>query len=143
MQIHQLVYQSRATFSLSASELQRLLGPWRARNHSEHISGLLLYGDEYIVQVIEGPPAAVRRLYAAIARDVRHYDVLTLHDGPVAGRAFAEWNMGFAALAPAQRTQLAGHLANHPPLPALPDEPRQWPALTALLQEFAAQQELD
>ena len=141
MQLIQLVYQSRATVPLATAQLERLLGSWRLHNQREHISGLLLYGEEDIVQVIEGPLAAVRRLYDAIARDARHHDVLTLADSPVAQRAFADWSMGFAWYEPGLRQQLAGYVAQQGAPGGLPDEPRAWPELTAMLRDFVSQQQ--
>ena len=141
MQLIQLVYQSRATVPLAADQLQRSLTRWRQHNQREHISGLLLYGEEDIVQVMEGPAAAVHRLYATIAADARHYDVLTLADGPVAARAFAEWSMGFAWLEPGQRAHLAGYVGQSGARGSLPTEPRAWPELTAMLRDFVSQQQ--
>ena len=141
MQLIQLVYQSRATVPLAADELQQLLGHWRRHNQREHISGLLLYGDEDIVQVLEGPAPAVHRLYATIAADARHHDVLTLADGRVRQRAFADWSMGFAWFEPALRQHLAGYVGRPDAPGSLPDEPRAWPELTAMLRDFVSQQQ--
>lgn len=138
--LQQLVYQSKATVPFSLDQLERLLGPWRAYNHSLHISGLLLYGDEDIIQVIEGPADNVHTLYQTIAADARHYDVITLADGPIQERAFAEWSMGFSALNVPGRQRLAGYVGSVLSGHGLPVRPGQWPELTALLREFAAHQ---
>ena len=98
MQLQQIVYLSKATVPFSVDQLEQLLRPWRVHNHAQDISGLLLYGDEAIIQVIEGPVESVHALYQTIAADARHYDVITLADGPIPERAFAEWSMGFSAL---------------------------------------------
>ena len=141
MQLQQLVYQSKATVQLTPAQLEELLGPWRQYNHQQLISGLLLYGDDDIIQIIEGPAEAVHGLYNVIARDARHYDVITLADGPVAERAFAEWSMGFAALDAPRRQQLAGYVRPGQPQGSLPTSPAEWPELTAMLREFVAQQQ--
>lgn len=140
VQLQQLVYQSKATVPFSVEQLEQLLRPWRAHNHTLHISGLLLYGDEDIIQVIEGPAEGVHALYQIIAADARHYDVITLADGPIPARAFAEWSMGFSALDAPRRQQLAGYIGPVLDGPGLPASPGQWPELTALLREFAALQ---
>ena len=140
MQLQQLVYQSKATVPFSTEQLAQLLRPWRVSNHAQHISGLLLYGDEDIIQVIEGPAESVHALYHIIAADARHFDVITLADGPIQERAFAEWSMGFSALDAPCRERLAGYVVPGLEGASLPTRPGQWPELTAMLREFAAHQ---
>lgn len=140
MQLQQLVYHSKATVPFSAHQLARWLGPWRSYNLNQHISGLLLYGDEDIIQVIEGPAENVHALYQKIAADARHYDVITLADSPTPERAFAEWSMGFGSLDAPRRQQLVGYVNPSFLDKGLPTRPGQWPELTALLREFAAHQ---
>lgn len=140
VKLQQLVYQSKVTVPFSVEQLENLLRPWRIYNHSQHISGLLLYGDDDIIQVIEGPAESVHALYQTIAADSRHYDVITLADGPIPERAFAEWSMGFGALDTTRRKKLAGYIGSELSGPGLPTHPGQWPELTAMLREFAAHQ---
>jgi hypothetical protein len=138
--LQQLVYQSKATVPFSVEQLEYLLGPWRTHNHALSISGLLLYGEEEIIQVIEGPVESVHTLYQTIARDARHYDVITLADSPIHKRAFAEWSMGFGALETTQREKLTGYVGTVLSGHGLPMHPGQWPELTAMLREFASHQ---
>ena len=140
MKLQQLVYQSKVTVPFTVEQLEHLLQPWRTYNHSQHISGLLLYGDDDIIQVIEGPTESVHALFHTIAADARHYDVITLADHPVQERAFAEWSMGFGALDTTRREKLAGYVGSVLNGHGLPTRPAQWPELTALLREFAAHQ---
>ena len=138
--LQQLVYQSKVTVPFTVEQLEHLLRPWRAYNHSQHITGLLLYGDDDIIQVIEGPADNVHALYQTIAADARHYDVITLADGPIPERAFAEWSMGFGALDTTHREKLAGYIGSELSGHGLPTHPGQWTELTAMLREFAAHQ---
>jgi hypothetical protein len=58
----------------------------------QQITGaLLIYGD-WFAQVLEGPEAPVRALYAKIETDPRHEKVSVIQSGP-AGRLFARWAM--------------------------------------------------
>ena len=139
MQIQQLVYQSSATVSITLSQFQQLLPIFRAQNHSVGISGLLLYSDDNIMQVLEGPAESVHAVYARIARDMRHYDVCVLADGPVSTRAFGEWSMGFLHLEAPELSQLAGYVSLTQPERLLPQS-QAWPELIALLQEFVARE---
>ena len=140
VKLQQLVYQSKATVPFSVGQLEQLLRPWRARNQGQHISGLLLYGDDDIIQVIEGPVEGVHTLYQTIAADSRHYDVVILADGPIQERAFAEWSMGFGSLDASHRQRLAGYVRPAADGSGLPANPGQWPELTALLRDFATHQ---
>ncbi len=140
MKLQQIVYQSKVTVPFSVEQLEQLLRPWRARNHAQRISGLLLYGDDDIIQVIEGPVETVQALYHIIAADARHHDVVTLANGPITERAFAEWSMAFSALDATRREQLTGFVGPTLNGHGLPVSPGEWPELTALLREFAAHQ---
>lgn len=125
-----------ATTASTPDQLQRLLPKWRIYNHSLGISGLLLYGEEEIMQVLEGPAESVHQCYQLIARDKRHYNVCTLADGVVPARAFGQWSMGFTQLDAPECSRLAGYVSPGQPAGLLPGQPQVWPELVTLLQEF-------
>jgi hypothetical protein len=104
----QLVYVSSATEPFSAEDLTVLLERSRRRNAASGITGMLLYRGGNFMQVLEGDEGVVRALFAAIGRDRRHSGVLTLLDGPIAGRQFPDWSMGFRNLADEAVRQLPG-----------------------------------
>lgn len=141
MRVQQLVYQSSATVAITPNHLQHLLPAWRAQNHAAGLSGLLLYGGEGIMQVLEGPADSVHTVYQRIARDARHYNVCTLADGLVPARAFGQWSMGFVQLDAPDLSQLAGYVSPAQPARLLPAQPDKWPELLALVQEFVAREQ--
>lgn len=141
MQLQQLVYQSSPTVAVTSQQLQLLLPAWRATNHAAGISGLLLYGDEGIMQVLEGEPDQVHAMYHRIAHDVRHYNVQIIADELVSRRAFGQWSMGFVQLEAPDFRQLAGYVSPARPGSLLPDQPQRWPDLLALLQEFTLREQ--
>ncbi|SFQ79111.1 BLUF domain-containing protein [Hymenobacter arizonensis] len=96
--MHSLVYTSRLLHPFSDAEVPGMLDRWRRRNERGNITGVLLYNDGAVLQVLEGSRAAVQDLFAAIAADVRHCAVVRLGDGPVPGRAFADWSLRFHAV---------------------------------------------
>ncbi|RZK21286.1 MAG: BLUF domain-containing protein [Hymenobacter sp.] len=140
MQINQLIYQSSATIATTPHQLQQLLPAWRASNHSAGISGLLLYGEESIMQILEGEADKVHELYQLIACDLRHFNVQTLADGFVPRRAFSQWSMGFVQLDAPEMAKLTGYVSPAQPAGLLPDQPQHWPELLELLQEFAVRE---
>lgn len=133
--MYHLVYTSTASIGLTEVELRQQLGHWRTTNANLHITGLLLYStDGNIMQVLEGDASVVHALYASIAADVRHHNIVKLADGPVTERAFADWSMQFRSVGPADFSRLM-------PRPhAIPEHVRN---LMPLLEAFMAEQSLD
>lgn len=108
--MHQLIYGSHAAVPFEAHHLEWLLSQARTFNEAHGITGLLLYGNEQFLQVLEGEQEAVHGLYARIQRDPRHHSIITYADKAIAQRAFADWHMAFQVLPPQQFLQVAGYL---------------------------------
>ena len=90
-----LIYQSRATRDLLPEELDAILLQARLFNASEQVTGVLLYGDERFFQLLEGPEASVRRVFDRLSSAQAHKGIRVLSQGPIAGRFFECWHMGF------------------------------------------------
>lgn len=132
--MHHLVYSSTANFGLTEAMLRQQLGHWRTTNARLNITGVLLFSTEgNILQVLEGDAVVVHQLYALIAADIRHRNVVKLADGPVPGRAFANWSMHFRHVAPADFSRLM-------PSPDAP--PEHVRNLIPLLEAFMAEEPL-
>lgn len=95
----QIVYYSTALRLFSDAELLAILEPARANNSKASVTGMLLYVDGNFVQVLEGPDRTLDKLFAKIAMDPRHYDVLKAFDMPIRTRSFSDWTMGFRKFA--------------------------------------------
>ncbi|MDO7853412.1 BLUF domain-containing protein [Hymenobacter convexus] len=108
--LHHLVYQSSATTGLNEAELTSLLTQSRAWNHGHGLTGLLLYSNGDIMQVLEGTEEEVSYIFTRIAQDARHGRVVKLSDGPIAARNFSQWSMGFKSLNPEEFTHLQGYV---------------------------------
>jgi hypothetical protein len=93
--IDYLLYCSAATRPLYDEQLADLLEESRAYNKRHNITGLLCYDEGHFVQVIEGSPAEVDRLFARIECDPRHHHVQLLCRGTSARREFKDWRMVF------------------------------------------------
>ncbi len=98
--LYQLLYNSVAAEPMDGAALQAILSGAREHNAAHDITGLLIYEDRTreFLQVLEGPEAAVKTLYARICNDVRHGHMDVLTEGPIAERGFAGWSMGFRVL---------------------------------------------
>lgn len=108
--MHRISYLSWASTPLPDNQLQELLRIARQHNAQLHITGLLLYGNERFLQVLEGEEDTVRALYERIKRDARHHGVAAYADKKIARRAFAEWAMAFQATTPQQFEEVVGYL---------------------------------
>lgn len=95
--MYHLIYRSRATATLDASQLTSILEQARAFNRHQNLTGLLVCTpDQQFLQVLEGDERAVRTLYYEhIAADPRHHDCSVLSEGPGMHFSFPNWSMGF------------------------------------------------
>jgi hypothetical protein len=91
-----LAYASATVAELSRGELDTLLSAWRRLNARRGITGFLLYDRGSVFQVLEGFPEIVEELFAHIARDPRHHQVVKLVEEPRSHRSFGDWSMGLA-----------------------------------------------
>lgn len=134
--LYHLVYQSCATTPFSEVELQALLRQSQAWNAAHALTGVLLYCEGDILQVLEGPREEVQGIFANIERDYRHRDVTKLADGPIARRSFADWSMGFAVVSPADYRHLSGYHALENADTLIHDTDRAADSLHELLSAF-------
>lgn len=93
--MRQLLYVSRTSPGLTATELDGILTGSRRRNALLGITGLLLYIDGGFLQLLEGEEQPLRELYGRIAADRRHWELRLMLDREMRSRAFPEWHMGF------------------------------------------------
>ncbi len=93
-----VAYVSSATRLLSTAELGDLLASCRRNNATFGVTGALLYQGGNFMQVLEGDHGVVHDLYAMIAADSRHHDLIVLVRGETDVRQFEHWSMAFADL---------------------------------------------
>ncbi|MEJ7930124.1 BLUF domain-containing protein [Ramlibacter sp. AN1015] len=86
-------YVSTAMNALQPEALQALLAHSRRANDAVAVTGVLLHCGGNFMQVIEGPPEAVRTTYGRICRNPAHHTIIELFNEPVAQRDFGGWAM--------------------------------------------------
>lgn len=91
----QVIYASAATAPISPEVLRALLAKSRSRNSLYSVSGVLLYHEGSIIQVLEGPEKSVDLILASVTKDVRHSKLRYLSRVPIRKREFEAWSMGF------------------------------------------------
>ena len=97
--LHCLAYISSSVGLFSEADLDDILAVSRRNNAADGITGLLLYHDGNIFQVLEGPEDAVRTCYGRIEQDLRHTGCIVLLSQPAQGRNFASWDMAYVPFA--------------------------------------------
>lgn len=91
--VRQLVYISRPASMRDETVLVDLFKQSRVFNQQMDVSGVLLCGDDFFVQCIEGEASVIDALYRRIELDRRHHDVIKLIDLHDADRSFQDWGM--------------------------------------------------
>jgi hypothetical protein len=109
--MHHIIYMSHATTPMTDDELAALLQQARTANEAKGVTGLLVYGNNQFLQVMEGEEAVLKPLYEHIATDTRHNRLIKMADKAVSERSFAEWSMAFKSLSAEQFAALAGYVA--------------------------------
>jgi hypothetical protein len=127
-----LVYASTAVVGFNGADLAELLALSRAANSADSITGVLLFRNHRFLQLLEGPPHAVRNKMQLIAEDARHQDVLVLLEETVPQRQFPDWTMGYAAASALEGVTVPGHRTTFDDIDFLPDDHDAGPILPAL-----------
>ena len=99
MRMVQLVYAS--TFLKDkgdVSELKKIHEKAMENNAKSDISGMLIFGNNYFLQCLEGGREKVNRIYEKISKDERHNKTLILSYEECHVRKFSNWSMQFLLL---------------------------------------------
>lgn len=136
--VYQLVYSSSARSYLTAAAAQRIAQVSAERNTRLGITGMLLYLDGTILQVLEGERDKVQALYNLIEMDNRHKSPMILLQRDIPAAEFDGWAMGFRDMSAGQLPDgmvkaTASNIAK-----ILPDA-RSSPRLPALLRRSLSQ----
>ncbi|MFD2163422.1 BLUF domain-containing protein [Paradesertivirga mongoliensis] len=107
--LHRIVYVSTSVDLLAEEQLEEILSVSRKNNSEKDITGILVYNDGNILQVLEGSKKDLHTLYGQISQDHRHYGCIILQDTPSETRSFADWSMGFKSVSHIEFIQLEGY----------------------------------
>jgi hypothetical protein len=129
-----LLYASRAAQAVTQPTIDSIMQQSREHNPAHGITGILCYGGDVYMQVLEGGRIPVNALYNRIVADARHEQVVLLHYEEVAERRFAGWTMGHVNLKKINPSLLL----KHSELPELDPFAVPGAASMALLDELMA-----
>jgi hypothetical protein len=75
-------------------------------NQKNGVTGMLLYADGNVVQVLEGEQASVMDTFGRILVDMRHASIFVLYEREISKRDFESWSMGYQPLTKADSERL-------------------------------------
>lgn len=97
--LYRLVYRSVVSIPGEEAEAARalaaILETSRRNNAAAGLTGALLHSGAQLVQVLEGPLAAVEAVFDRIATDLRHTSVELLQFSHIAQASFPAWSMAY------------------------------------------------
>lgn len=106
--VYSLTYLSSSKNLFSRRELDNILAVSRRNNTASGVTGMLLYRDGNLMQVLEGEKSVVRALYDRIVGDPRHDGVITVWEAEEPERQFPDWSMAFRDLAEVDQASVPG-----------------------------------
>jgi hypothetical protein len=89
-----LLYASQSAQPLTHDVVESILAQSRSHNPERGITGILCFGDDIFMQVLEGSRDQVSALFSEICRDPRHQRVTLMHFAEISEREFSGWTMG-------------------------------------------------
>jgi hypothetical protein len=107
------VYRSKARSDITDADIDAILGISRRHNETSGVTGMLLFGRGYFVQLIEGTGPAVERTYRRILSHPLHDDAVLLYDGSGEPRRFPGWALGFARMEPFPHVSSVANFLQH------------------------------
>jgi hypothetical protein len=91
--VKRIKYVSRFEKPHSQADIEAIGEQSRANNQALDLTGMLIASGGLFYQVLEGPAEAVDEVYARIARDGRHTDLLLLSSEHEVERLYPTWSM--------------------------------------------------
>ena len=83
---------------MDSVDIEQVLRASRRNNTAAGVTGVLLFVEGSILQVLEGPRKTVRGTFERIRTDPRHDHLCVLVEQRISAREFARWSMGLATL---------------------------------------------
>jgi acylphosphatase len=81
--------------NISEDEVIQIAEHSSFKNKKRGITGVLLYVDGSIIQILEGEKEKVLNLYDIIKEDNRHTSIIKIDESNIEKRHFENWSMGF------------------------------------------------
>jgi len=106
--VYYIVYVSTAKVKFTSSQLEKILVKSRFSNQKNGLTGMFLYSEGDIIQVLEGKKEMVLSTYNKILKDDRHRQLIEIKSGYWDDRKFSTWSMGFYEISKENWQKLPG-----------------------------------
>lgn len=107
--MYYIIYVSSSAHLMSDNGLKDILVKSYQKNKRLGITGMLLYSEGNIIQLLEGDEKKVTDLYNEIRKDFRHHDIVKVGEGMIEERNFGDWTMGFESFSSKEFSKLEGY----------------------------------
>jgi hypothetical protein len=97
-ELYEILYVSTIAPDASATVVSEIIAKARLHNRALDITGLLIFDGMRFCEQMEGRQADVVAQLARIKTDMRHSHLQVVHQGPLAGRRFSRFSMGYTTL---------------------------------------------
>ena len=94
--LHTICYVSTADSTITNDNVQVVFDGVIEKNLSRSITGILLYSQGNFMQIMEGEPDGLFKLYDSIKEDPRHHHVIEILSSPINHRIFENYQTGFS-----------------------------------------------
>ena len=91
--VFELSYRSQRAANTTQNDVEDILKEARDNNKTLNVTGCLVCYKDYFFQILEGSKKTVLELFDSIEKDVRHFDVIVLHQGIKINRLFGDFSM--------------------------------------------------
>lgn len=115
MALVHLIYCSAIQDFVTIPDLYRVLQQSIKNNGQRGITGIVMYHDGSVLQILEGEEESVSALYEKICNDRRHHRIQTIIKEQIDHRNFTQWSMGFINLSSRELSQLIADFGEIPP----------------------------
>lgn len=105
MKYKQVIYTSEKVDDFKVFEVIEMLKKARENNFEIGVSGILLYGNGYFIQLVEGNETVIGHLYKKIEADKRHTNTKIISDIKKDELHFTKWSMGFIDLSSNEKNE--------------------------------------
>lgn len=96
--LYEVIYVSTLAPDAPTSVVAEIVGKARLRNPRIGITGLLIFDGMRFCEQMEGNQKDVLAQLERIRQDTRHINLRVVHQGPLAGRKFRRFSMGYTTL---------------------------------------------
>lgn len=111
--LNRMLYVSTAVGPVTTAVTGTILRSAQSHNAANGITGVLCQGRGVYLQVLEGERSKVEALYARIAMDKRHHQVVLRRQEDISRRLYGKWAMAHVYMAHLSDAEAANQ---HPPV---------------------------